>query len=319
MGGANERGQPLRPDEEGESLLDHRLILTVADLDDALRKKLLSAQQSEITEYHLYRKLAEAVKEKGNRQVLEQIAKDELIHHDFWKRLTGEEVKPSRVRIGTYYLIARLLGVTFGLRLMERGEDEAQNFYREIAEKVPEAMEVIKDEVRHEQDLLNLIDEERLMYAGSMVLGLNDALVELTGALAGFTLALRTTSLIAMTGLITGIAAALSMAASEYLSTKAEETTKSPEKAALYTGGMYIGAVIVLVLPFILLRNAFLSLGISIASALVMILLFTFYISVARDLPFRRRFLEMALISLGVAAFSFGLGMLLRLVFTVEL
>jgi hypothetical protein len=54
-----------------------------------------------------------------------------------------------------------------------------------------------------------------------------------------------------MTGLITGIAAALSMAASEYLSTKAGETSKSAGKAALYTGGMYLAAVIVLVLPFI--------------------------------------------------------------------
>ena len=291
----------------------------MAGLDEALRKKLLSAQKSEITEHIIYRKLTEAIKDEQNRQVLEGISKDELNHHDFWKRHTGEEVRPSRVRIGTYYLISRLLGITFGLRLMERGEGEAQNFYREIAEKVPGAQDVIKDEVRHEKELLNLIDEERLKYAGSMVLGLNDALVELTGALAGFTLALRNTSLIAMTGLITGIAAALSMAASEYLSTKAEETSKSPEKAALYTGGMYIAAVIVLVLPFIILRNAFLSLGISIACALVMILMFTFYISVAKELPFRRRFLEMALISLGVAAFSFGVGMVLRLFFSVEL
>jgi VIT1/CCC1 family predicted Fe2+/Mn2+ transporter len=82
---------------------------------------------------------------------------------------------------------------------------------------------------------------------------------------------------------------------------------------------MYLAAVIVLVLPFIILRNAFLSLGISIVFALVMILMFTVYISVAKELPFRRRFLEMALISLGVAAFSFGVGMVLRLFFTVEI
>jgi VIT1/CCC1 family predicted Fe2+/Mn2+ transporter len=291
----------------------------VTGLDEAVRKKLLSAQKSEITEHIIYRKLAEAIKDEQNRNVLEMISNDELIHHDFWKRHTAEEVSPSRFRIGTYYLIARLLGITFGLKLMERGEGGAQNFYREIAEKVPGAKEVIQDEVRHEKELLNLIDEERLKYAGSMVLGLNDALVELTGALAGFTLALRNTPLIAMTGLITGIAAALSMAASEYLSTKAEETSKSAGKAALYTGGMYLAAVIVLVLPFIVLRNALLSLGISIAFALVMILMFTFYISVAKELPFRRRFLEMALISLGVAAFSFGVGMVLRLFFTVEI
>ena len=306
-------------DGQEKALWTTALPLTVAGLEEAVRKKLLTAQQAELTEHRIYQKLAEVIKDDQNRQVLELIARDELKHHDFWKSQTAEEVKPSRFRIGSYYLIARLLGITFGLKLMERGEDEAQTFYHEIAEKVPGAVEVIKDEIRHEKDLLNLIDEERLKYAGSMVLGLNDALVELTGALAGFTLALRTTSLIAMTGLITGIAAALSMAASEYLSTKAEETSKRPAKAALYTGSMYLVAVIVLVLPFLVLRNAFLSLGISLACALVMILLFTVYISVAKELPFRRRFLEMALISLGVAAFSFGVGMVLRLFFTVEL
>ena len=49
---------------------------------------------------------------------------------------------------------------------------------------------------------------------GSVVLGLNDELVEFTGALAGFTLALSDHRLIALTGSITGIAAALSMASS---------------------------------------------------------------------------------------------------------
>jgi VIT1/CCC1 family predicted Fe2+/Mn2+ transporter len=47
--------------------------------------------------------------------------------------------------------------------------------------------------------------------------------VELTGALSGLTLAFRNTRLIAMAGLITGIAASLSMAGSEYLATKSEE------------------------------------------------------------------------------------------------
>ena len=43
-----------------------------------------------------------------------------------------------------------------------------------------------------------------------------------------------------------------------------------------------------------------------------MILAFSYYLSVARDLPFWRRFLEMAGLSLGVAALSFGIGYLLR-------
>ena len=42
----------------------------------------------------------------------------------------------------------------------------------------------------NESALLQLLDEEKLRYTGSIVLGLNDVLVELTGALAGLTLAL---------------------------------------------------------------------------------------------------------------------------------
>jgi VIT1/CCC1 family predicted Fe2+/Mn2+ transporter len=35
---------------------------------------------------------------------------------------------------------------------------------------------------------------------------------------------------------------------------------------------------------------------------------YTKYISIAKELPFKRRFLEMAIISIGVAIISFGIG-----------
>ena len=49
---------------------------------------------------------------------------------------------------------------------------------------------MLGDERRHEEELYGMLDEERLHYVGAMVLGLNDALVELTGAIAGVTFAL---------------------------------------------------------------------------------------------------------------------------------
>jgi len=160
--------------------------------------------------------------------------------------------------------------------------------------------------------LLELLNEETLIYAGSVVLGLNDALVELTGALAGLTLAFSDVKIIALSGLITGIAASLSMAASEYLSTSSEESEKHPVKAAVYTGIAYILTVALLILPYLLLDNALLALAITISISIVIIALFNFYISVAKNEPFGRRFAEMAGISLGVAAFSFLLGFLIR-------
>jgi len=151
------------------------------------------------------------------------------------------------------------------------------------------------------------------------VLGLNDALVELTGALAGLTLALRNTRLIAMTGAITGIAAALSMAASEYLSLKTENGGQNPLKGALYTGSAYLLTVILLVLPYGILANYFIALACALTGAVGIIAFFNYYISVAREQPFRQRFLEMAGLSLGVATFSFGVGYVMRALFGIDI
>ena len=119
-------------------------------------------------------------------------------------------------------------------------------------------------------------------------------------------------------GLITGIAASLSMAASEYLSTKQEETEKNPLKASVYTGITYIGTVILLILPYLIFSNIYLCLSWVLIGALLAILIFTFYISVAKGLDFRKRFLEMAGISLGVALVNFIVGLAIRKIFGIE-
>ena len=201
---------------------------------------------------------------------------------------------------------------------MERGEEDAQDSYGLLKGKIPEIDQFIADENKHEHILLEMLDEESLRYAGSIVLGLNDALVELTGALAGFTLALQNTQLIALTGLITGIAAALSMGASEYLSTRSEDTEKHPLKASLYTSAAYLATVAILISPYLIFDNFYLCLGLTLSAAVLIIAVFNYYISVAKDEPFKKRFLEMAALSLGVAGFSFVLGYFIRSVLGVE-
>ena len=290
---------------------------TVIENDD-LRARLLSFQRTEITEHHIYARLAKAVKSPENRQVLARIAQEELDHYTFWRELTGQEVRPNRLRVWAFYLISRLLGLTFGAKLMERGEVEVQDQYEELKEAVPRIDELIQAENQHEESLIAMLDEIGLRYIGSIVLGLNDALVELTGALAGLTLALQNSRQIALIGLIIGTAAALSMAASEYLSTKSEGEQKNPVRAAVYTGVAYILTVMVLITPFLLVQQLYLSLGLTLTASVLIIAAFNYYIAVARDLPFRRRFGEMAGLSLGVAAFSFGVGFLLRRFFPVE-
>ena len=185
-----------------------------------IMKQIYTAQMNEITEYYIYSNIAKTVKDKRNRKVLLDIANEELRHCKFWKTITKREIKPNRWKIFKFTLIAKFLGFTFAIKLMEKGEEQAQVNYSEIAEYVSEAEQIAEDEEKHENELINLLDEEKLNYVGSIVLGLNDALVELTGTLAGLSFALQNTKLIAAVGIITGIAASLSMGASEYLSTK---------------------------------------------------------------------------------------------------
>ncbi|MBN2702631.1 MAG: VIT1/CCC1 transporter family protein [Pontiellaceae bacterium] len=275
-------------------------------------KQALDFQHNEITEYHIYTHLAKLTKDEKNRQILQRIAEDELRHYNDWKAFTGKEIRPRRWSVFKYVSIARLLGLTFAIKLMEKGEEAAQKKYKEVLDESNLPTSIIQDENDHENELIAMIDEERLRYVGSIVLGLNDALVELTGALAGLTFALQNTQLIALTGTITGLAAALSMAVSEYLSTKAEATEQHPVKASIYTGTAYVLTVVSLIVPYLIFSSYYVCLAGTLSIALLIVAAFNYYISVVNEVSFRKRFMEMAGLSLGVSAISFLIGVVLR-------
>ena len=175
------------------------------------------------------------------------------------------------------------------------------------------------DEQKREDELFGLLNEKRLSYVGAMILGMNDAIVEITGTLAGLTLAMQNTRLIALSGLITGIAATLSMAASEYLAAKSDGRPDA-KRACAYTGSAYALTVVLLLLPYLLTPDKLYLLAMAIMLAVVVLILaaFNFYTAVAQDLPFKKRFAQMCAISLGVAALSFFLGLFCKIVLGVE-
>jgi len=288
-------------------------------LSQEVINKILFLQEDEITSHHTYNRLAKTIKDEHNSAVLKRIANDEMQHYEVWKNYTGKDVKPNKLKMTFFFWLSRIFGLTFGIKLMEKGEEKAQEAYAALPQDIPEVQQILEDEEEHEDELLGMLDEESLKYAGSVVLGLNDALVELTGALAGFTLAFQNTNLIALAGLITGISASFSMAASEYLSTKSEEGEQNPIKAAIYTGIAYLFTVIVLVLPFFLFQSYLVAIAMTLVNAILVIAIFNYYISIAKDLSFRQRFLEMSAISLGVAVFSFIIGNVIRSVLGIDI
>jgi len=277
---------------------------------------VLKSQKSEITEHFIYKKLARKTKDKRNKKILLHLSKDELRHYNYWKRISKKELKPNSLKVFFYVLFAQLFGLAFTLKLMESGETNSQSFYRRLS-KFSGVKRIIHDEKVHEKNILDMLKEERIEYASSTVLGLNDALVELTGALAGLTLALQNNTIIAVTGLIIGIAASLSMAASEFLSSK-EEKSKSPLKSAIYTGIAYIITVFLLISPYLLLSNVYISLALMLIIGIFIVATYTFYMSVAKNLKFWPKFLQMVFISLTVAIISFGIGLLVRFYFGIE-
>ena len=288
-----------------------------------ITKLLVRLQKNELLGHHLYKKLAEIIKDEHNAKILRQTADAEFSHYEILAGFSDKKVTLSPLRIGfarcLMTVASKVLGLTFVLKYFEQQESAAVSNYK-IETLAPEIAAFIEDEEAHEQMLIGMIDEERLKYTGSIVLGLNDALVELTGALAGFTLSLQNSRTIALLGLITGISASFSMAASEYLSTKAEDNAGvSAKKASLYTGIAYVFTVVVLILPFLLIGNYIVSLAVTIAVAIAVIAMFNYYIAVARDGKFHRRFFEMAAISIGVAAISFLIGYLVKTFIGIDL
>ncbi|MDX9784933.1 MAG: VIT1/CCC1 family protein [Spirochaetia bacterium] len=291
-------------------------------IDDDLRKDILRFQREELTGAQLYGMLAKRIKDKKNAAVLNDMANAEKGHYAFWKKLSGVDAPPYRFKVFFLSLAAQILGLTFALKLLEKGEEDASEGYAKVAHLVPEAVKIGQEEEAHEASLIEMIDEERLAYVGSIVLGLNDALVELTGTLAGLTFALQRGSIVAISGIITGIAAAFSMAASDYLASKADGDPRA-KKSAIYTGAAYLVTVVLLVLPYLVLPQSggwiYLSLAITLLIAIGIIAGFNYYLAVAKDQNFKAKFLEMAGISLGVAVFSFVVGLVVRAVFGVDI
>ena len=283
----------------------------------AIIKKM---QQGELTESVIYAKIAAFAKGEENKKTLQRLAAEEKAHYEIWKKYSGLEMKPQMAKVRWYTFLARFLGFTFAVKLMERGETNAQEEYSLLAEEVEESVHIRQQEEEHEAALLGMLDEETLQYVGSMVLGLNDALVELTGSLAGFAFALQNNKLIALSGLIVGISATFSMASSEFLAARSEGRSDAL-KSCSYTGIAYLVTVVLLIAPYLLLGSTqYIAALICMLAVVVLIIAgFTFYTSVAQDQPFKSRFVEMAGISITVAVVSFIVGILAKQFLGVDL
>ena len=283
------------------------------------QKLMMLFQQNELNSSAIYSHFAKCSKDNKNCKILHQIAQDEAHHAAVWKNYTKKELRPNMLKVWFYRILTYILGYTFVIKLLELKEFEGIQGLELLKKEIPEVKSIIEDEKKHEKQLIDMLDEERLNYVGAMVLGLNAALVELTGTIAGLTFVLANTTLTALAGIITGIAATLSMAASSYLAERADGNPNAL-KACFYTGIAYLVTVVFLVLPYLLFGQTMYiaALVCMILIVVFLVFIFNFYIATVKSEPFLPKFIEMSAISLSVALISFLIGVIARTCFNIE-
>jgi len=272
-------------------------------------KQILKQQQKELNDALLFETLAKREKDPQNKKIFELIAKEELEHYKFLKRITGKSLKANKFLVKLYILITTIFGLSFGLKLINRVSKKEQKIYTELSKEYPQAKKLYTQETEHEAKLLNMIHDKKLLYAGAIVLGMNDALVELTGTLSGTALAFDKSLIVGITGLIMGVAASLSLASSSYLETKESSESKlSPLTAAFYTGMAYISTTSLLVLPYFIIPSINLALSAMFMSAFIAIVIYNFYIAIAKGQSFYKRTAQMLAVTFSVAFISYLIG-----------
>jgi len=283
-------------------------------------QEALKQQKNEINDFTIYSLLSKREKNEKNRTIFVKIANEEKTHYEFWKQITKQEVKPSILIVYWYTFLVSIFDTSFSLKLLESREDDAIELYHRLSFEYPQAKVIYHEEKHHETALIDMLEDKKLVYAGAIVLGMNDALVELTGTLSGIALAFDKALVVGVTGMIMGIAASLSMAGSAYLEAKEnEDTAISSKMYALYTGGSYIFTTILLVLPFFIFSSMYTGLFMMFLAAFATIISFNFYVSVAKNQSFVKRSTQMLVITFGVALISFIIGYVVKHYFGIEI
>ena len=148
----------------------------------------------------------------------------------------------------------------------------------------------------------------------AIILGMHDAIVSLTGLIAGLFFAFTDTNIIIISCIISSITAALSMGAANYLATKSNNS-KFAIKSAFYTGGAYMITCILLILPFFIFSERVTTLIATVFMAVLIILVFNRCCYHGK--MFYRRFSEMLSICTVVSIVAFFIGEIASKIFGI--
>jgi len=289
----------------------------MASVDQALIEVAREGIDDELTDYTLYTRLSATNHNGAFVEVFKKLALMERRHLEFWQKFVPD-VQP-RLNAGLIrraLIFKRIFGLTFSIRYLERHESDSLKRYRAVAHLVPPEdkaafEEVLADEEQHENDLSSGIESSTIRYISFVVLGLADALVEITGIHAGSLGIYNKTEIAGLAGIIAGGAASLAMASAAYAQAK-QGFKGSAKLSAAYTGISYFITALVLATPYFLTGSQIYAIGVSMALAVAIVTFASYYSAIISTKPFTRDYLELLGILLGVTVALYVFGYVIR-------
>jgi VIT1/CCC1 family predicted Fe2+/Mn2+ transporter len=286
-----------------------------------LQKVARVRMSDEWSDYTLYDRLSKTVPDDSPfAEVLEQLSATEHRHYEFWRKyVPKEEPKLAKLKLYWVLFLRRFLGLTFATRYLDRHESSVVKEYQGLEQLIPEADrpafdEMVADEKEHEKAFALKVESSAVRYISFIVLGLADALVEISGIHAGSLGFYDRTEIAGLAGVIAGGAASLAMASAAFAQAK-QGFKGSARLSAAYTGISYFVTAIFLATPYFLTSNMILALGTSLTVAVIILAVTTWYSTVVQEKPFLRDFVEILAILFAATIVLYVFGYVVRVEF----
>ena len=286
-------------------------------LTENLTKVADEACIDEYTDYAVYTKLSSRQKKNNPKfsEALSNLASAEKRHYEFWRKYSSDSSKPPKARsmvVRLVLFLRFLFGASFAIKFLEKHEDKVIKQYKSVEHLIPEQDRsefelMVADEQEHEKMFAEQMQGSYVKYISFVILGLADAIVEISGIHAGSLGIYTSTELTGLAGIVAGAAASIAMASAAFAQAK-QGFQGSPSISAVFTGISYFVNAVVLATPYFLTRNMSVAISISVILAIIIIAFVSYYNSVISDSSFVRDFSELAGIMLGatVALYFFG-------------
>jgi VIT1/CCC1 family predicted Fe2+/Mn2+ transporter len=279
--------------------------------------------KDELTDYTVYTRLSSAIpaSKPKLKEALSKLAEAERRHYDFWKKYSSRDVKPSSSKVTFVLFLKWIFGLTFVVKYLERHEAVVIARYKSLSGSIPESdkpvfEQMLRDEEEHEDLFMQEMQGGYVIYISFIILGLADALVEISGIHAGSLGIYKSTELAGLAGVIAGAAASIAMASAAFAQAK-QGFQGSASKSAVYTGVSYFITAVILATPYFLTRVMLTALAGSLSLAVILVAFTSYYSAVISGKAFRRDFFEIAGIMFGATIALYALGSFISIVFGI--